>query len=390
MTERRSQVAALDGLRAVAVLLVVLVHSCQYAVSWAKGSESHFLAWSYYGWSFGRFGVHLFFVLSGFLLFLPYAEAIWGDARWPDWRRFYVRRMRRVGPAYWVSLLVIGAVAAAPLSDVVLHLAFLHNATGSTFHSINTVYWSMAVEVQFYLLLPVLALVVRKCRLWALAALLCVTPFTEVAIHMLEGRRAATDDALLRAVLSTPAYLTVFFEGASVAVLWVLIQRGALSGRVWSRLGLAGCLVLPAAFTFDVRVSDSFSGKLFIFWNSAIGFGFAALLLVVLTSPRVARVLSVRALTGLGLISYSVYIWHVWLYDKLFAHFLGLLGHPPALLGAGLFVVVVILPVSYASFRLLERPFHVRRPDALLVAAEPQPEPAPDSRAQPVAQSAGG
>src|SRR5258708_34565986 len=102
----------LDGLRGLAILMVALLHT-MVALNW-KGS---YLVQITAG--FGGRGVDLFFVLSGFLLFYPYAQAILTQSPWPSWQTFYIRRMRRILPAFYATtalLAVLILVAGLPLS----------------------------------------------------------------------------------------------------------------------------------------------------------------------------------------------------------------------------------------------------------------------------------
>src|SRR5215472_5489881 len=105
-----SPIPALDGLRAVAVLLVMLFHSWWYMPGQnAQGPQQGQFAINY-----ARTGVPLFFVLSGFLLFLPYARWLFGLRPRPSTWLFYKRRALRIGPAYWVSLVIL--ILVAPLT----------------------------------------------------------------------------------------------------------------------------------------------------------------------------------------------------------------------------------------------------------------------------------
>jgi len=149
-------IPALDGLRALAVLLVILFHASTFAEGNPSGNPASAIF-------YGKTGVQLFYVLSGFLLSLPYAQWFFGLRKRPSTLLFYKRRALRVGPAYWVSLLILGLATAptiASVRDVALHAVFLSNTTWLSTFSINGVYWTMAIEVQFYALLPLIWLAI--------------------------------------------------------------------------------------------------------------------------------------------------------------------------------------------------------------------------------------
>ena len=95
-------IAALDGVRALAFLLVFELHINHSGV-WTDGNNAFLSAF----FSLGATGVTLFFVLSGFLLFLPYTQALLFEKNWPQSKIYYVRRMLRIFPAYFFSLFIL-------------------------------------------------------------------------------------------------------------------------------------------------------------------------------------------------------------------------------------------------------------------------------------------
>src|SRR5437899_2513490 len=112
----------------------------------------------------GGTGVTLFFVLSGFLLFMPFAKALLFKTDWPLLRVFYMRRVLRILPAYYVSLFIIILLAYPEylhrdhFKNLFLFLTFFMDSTRATFRQINGPYWTLATEWQFYMLLPFIAL----------------------------------------------------------------------------------------------------------------------------------------------------------------------------------------------------------------------------------------
>src|SRR5581483_1443464 len=172
---QRSTIATLDGVRACAILMVIVFH-----IDWINGNYEKLWDWRSNPLASsvaiaGGTGVTLFFVLSGFLLFLPYAKALLFTGRWPLARTFYVRRALRIMPGYYLSLLVLILLTApwylqaANLPRTALFLTFLMDSSSQTFRQINGPYWTLATEWQFYMILPLLALgvllLVRRVRL---------------------------------------------------------------------------------------------------------------------------------------------------------------------------------------------------------------------------------
>src|SRR5439155_17714014 len=115
----------------------------------------------------GVSGVTLFFILSGFLLFLPYARSLVLGSDWPSARRFYLRRAFRIIPGYYVCLFLLILFTHREylhrdhLKQLGLFLTFFMDSSPATYRLINGPFWTLAVEWQFYLLLPLFALGMR-------------------------------------------------------------------------------------------------------------------------------------------------------------------------------------------------------------------------------------
>ena len=345
----------IQGLRALAVALVVLAHA---GVPYVSG---------------GYIGVDVFFVVSGFLItqILLREASITGSV---GLVRFYARRARRILPASTLVLLVTSAVAALTLSatraqevveDVLwssvfaanVHFARLDADYFEMDRALSPVqhYWSLAVEEQFYLVLPVLVLVVVAIgrRMLAAGRRYSGRVVTGVIVGLL------TAASLAWSVVDTPlspttAYFSSFTRswelGAGVllalAVPW-LTKLGRRTRLVLGAGGLAA--IVAAAFVFD-------DGTRFP--------GYAALLPVlgsvaVLAAgveqdgQGVAKALTWRPVTWIGDLSYSIYLWH-W---------------PALVLGAPLLtgddpewvektaLVGIVVALSMLSYHLVEQPF---------------------------------
>ncbi|ACL61611.1 acyltransferase family protein [Methylobacterium nodulans] len=134
----------LDGLRAIAIGLVGIEHYGGPLV------HEHFPI------SAGAVGVHLFFVLSGFLITRNLLLRLDGHSPGDVIRRFFIGRAARLAPAYYLALLVLFALGAPKVSDHIFwHLTYMSNYLAATGGPL-LVFWSLAVEEQFYLMLPLL------------------------------------------------------------------------------------------------------------------------------------------------------------------------------------------------------------------------------------------
>lgn len=227
------RVASLTGVRAVAALLVVGTHA-----AYTTGKYTH----GYWGLVGARMeiGVPMFFVLSGFLLFRPWVKAAATGSPWPSLSRYARNRVRRIMPAYVVTVLIAYVLyhyrEAGPnpghgwlglIRNLTLTQIYTDGYLGKYLHQGLTQMWSLAVEAAFYVTLPLLAyvLLVVLCRrrwrprlvLAALAGLTLISPGWLVLVHI---DRFFPDGARLW----LPTYLAWFLGGM---MLTVLQQMGA-------------------------------------------------------------------------------------------------------------------------------------------------------------------
>lgn len=323
-------IAAMDGLRGLSVLWIVLFH---YSVlrdaaadPWAAALRdtpgiASFVA-------HGPYAVDLFFLISGFLLTLPWIARAHHGAPAPDTRRFYVRRIRRIVPAYYLHLAVLFA-GVMPLlhgmgwwrSDLyvymlnaVAHALFVHNLSPLTSGSlgVNGALWTLAIEAQFYLLLPVLAPLFVRAPWRALAAATAVSAAwiagshhgfdALVRWHLEIGRHWHWDESSIRRLLAIqfPAYLAHFALGATMARLWFL-HRDEASPQ-WRTVLFGASVGILAAIVAGWRPLGEWG------WMVSL----TALAGVVLAAALgAAFVLERGPLAFAGRISYSAYLWHL-------------------------------------------------------------------------------
>ncbi|HEY5011387.1 MAG TPA: acyltransferase family protein [Acidimicrobiia bacterium] len=340
----------LDGLRAVAVYLVVAFHS------------------RLPGFRGGFVGVDVFFVLSGFLVtrILMRDLASRGHI---EWRRFYSRRVRRIVPPALVVLVVTMfayAAIATPLevfdarggfSAAFFYFAnwyFLHQATDYFAANVNTNpvlhFWSLAVEEQFYLLWPpILAGLYAVSgragtrRWWVMRIAVVAT----AAASALEALHLGGSN-LSRAYYGTDTRAYQLLAGAALALTPQLFRVGAAAARRRRVASAVAALALGAV----LLLATSLGGLGAISRGVLVALA-ASIAIVALENARggvAKRMLSMPPVTYLGRISYGTYLWH-WPIIVLLTH----AGHRNPF---GLFVTVVLLATGLAaiSFRVLEHP----------------------------------
>ena len=376
------EIRALDGLRAVAALSIVIFHTLlfiQFEYTPLSIAVNH-------AWYYLSTGVDLFFVLSGFLLFLPYVRALLDSSPLPSARRFYRRRALRILPAYWVCLAILVAlkllVRHVPFSpgDVAAHIVLVNDSFPQFNRDYNGPFWTLAVEAQFYVLLPLMALLVaRVCGrrrspsriaggiLVLIALALVLRLIDTLVIASLPASQAITTSPGGIFVMATfgmqGKYLEVFAVGMLCALLYVLsVERKMLTTRQIRRLGLAalavtvGCMALaiPRVDLAGVMVVPGMQwGAQEIGYPLLVGLGFGGMVLAILWGGSWIRYpFEFAPMRTIGLISYSLYLWHLPIIHgdvPLFAHL------PLIVVLAGVFLV------AYLSYQFVERPFLNRR-----------------------------
>jgi peptidoglycan/LPS O-acetylase OafA/YrhL len=233
-TAHVDRVASLTGIRAVAALLVVGTHA-----AYTTGKYTH----GYWGLVGARMeiGVPIFFVLSGFLLFRPWVKSAATGALPPSVSRYARHRVRRIMPAYVVTVLIAyvlyhfriaepnpGHTWLGLIRNLTLTQIYTDGYLGKYLHQGLTQMWSLAVEASFYVLLPLLAyvLIVLICRrrwrprlmLGTLAAMTLISPAWVILVRtdhwFADGAR-----------LWLPTYLAWFLGGMMLAVLQAMHVR---------------------------------------------------------------------------------------------------------------------------------------------------------------------
>jgi peptidoglycan/LPS O-acetylase OafA/YrhL len=377
-----SRLAGIEGLRAVAATAVLTHHV--WLLSVAPGAD-HVNE----GGPVGRlatdlrFGLILFFALSGFLLYRPFAAAVLGHRPMPNVAAYARNRVLRIVPAYWVILLATAFVlqtaivhypfdigALTDVGTLAANLFLVQGYRMSTALSGIGPAWSLAVEAIFYIALPVLAVVAlrvarRRSRGPVLLAallpaglLLALGLATRLALEIKSPAPGTKWAVLLPA--SFPAQADLFAYGMAAAVIWVLANEGVIT--VSPRVRVAAASVAGLILLVVVVASDASSGAPLS--DSVVGLACATLLLVCCipgTGRRPAvRVLEAKPVVWVGLCSYSVYLWHtpvIFLLRKW-----GLDSDGPASLVACFFAALAAtLALSALTYRLVEAPALARK-----------------------------
>ncbi len=330
------RVDSLTGIRAVAALLVVLTHAAYTTGKYPQG---------YLGLVYSRMeiGVPIFFVLSGFLLFGPWVKAVVradgrrgrgsGDEPAPSVRRYAWRRVRRIVPAYAVTVVAAYLLyhfrTAGPnpghtweglFRNLTLSQIYTDDYLYSYLHQGLTQMWSLAVEVAFYVALPFLAylLLVVLCRrrwrprllLAGLAGLAMVSPAWLILVHN-------TDFLPDGARLWLPGYLAWFVGGMVLAALQPLGIRAYALACV--PLAIVSYLIVSTPIAGEPTTSPSELRE------ALFKIAFYAVISTLLVAPLAlaehgaggkqgglyAQMMGSRPMVFLGEISYEIFLIHL-------------------------------------------------------------------------------
>jgi peptidoglycan/LPS O-acetylase OafA/YrhL len=356
-------VGALDGLRAIAVAAVIVYH---FAPSVLPA---------------GFLGVDVFFVVSGFLIARLVTREI-GRSGTVALRNFWARRVRRLLPALVTVTVVVLVAAAIKFSNSEIH-DIRAQALGTLFYCANWVIifakgsyftstgrpspflhmWTLAVEEQFYVVLPLVLFAFRRVvvrhPVWTAAVALLGAFASTVWMGVLFSPTADPS----RAYLGSDSHAMGLLVGVALGVLagagspWeALGDRLRSSARVARTASLAAITAL-VAIVVVMRVADANTETLYRGGFLVFAVLCAIIVVVVATLPStpIARLLRTPWLVAIGLRSYSLYLWH-WPVRVFVTTSSGLDGF-------ALFAVRLAVSVALAeiSFRFVERPFRVGR-----------------------------
>lgn len=286
-------------------------------------------------------GVAIFFVLSGFLIFRPYALALVTDRPTQPAPAFWWRRVLRIVPAYWLALTVLWAIGNFDLgSEWWRHYLFLQPFSRYTALAGLVPAWSLSTELCFYLLIPPFAFGVRKVisarpqrsgprgRVVVLTAAVALLALIGPLARATAASWAGDDRALSFQWL--PTNLDLFGAGMLLAVasVWTTLddraleQTGSVARPAWAWWAAAGALFLAYAYLVGgVELSVGHQG-----WSwqlRQITFTLCAVLLLVPAvfgrqdHGRLRRVWTWRPLVWVGTVSYGLYLWHVGVLERL-------------------------------------------------------------------------
>jgi len=329
----------LDSLRGIAAATVLLNH-----LSNTFGDNVLLQTW-------GHSAVLLFFLLSGFVLYLSFDSA-------PNYGRFIVRRVFRLYPAYLAAVLVSFALANAlsgwpmpSLSEWFREFwahpfglgTLLRQASMVGVFDINALdppVWSLVHEMRISLVFPLLVLFVRRYPLW----LSLVTAFAVGLGGFVIGHGYQVSASWL----VTPTYLMPFAIGTLLAR-----HRAALASWLTRQSRLMKWALLGWGLAAYSAAASGYLQVLWVFGDWAVVAGASLFIMLAISSPQASAVLSLRPVRFLGRISYSFYLWHMVVLLTVFRLLSGIV----PIWALVMLTFAAAIGISTASYYLLEEPF---------------------------------
>ncbi len=407
-TKKKNAIASLDGVRAIACLLVIWFHidlithdthvwSAQPFGSVGQRILDLFLF-------FGSNGVMLFFVLSGFLLFMPFAKALLFEQTWPSGRQFYLRRVFRIVPAYYLSLILIVLfyqqkyLQPQHWLELGLFSTFLMDSTKATFVQLNGPFWTLAIEWQYYMLLPLLVLCMRSL-VWRVklahrlaATIACILAvigwglfsryWGEYFIYQHPSATFLVSRPVLDVILfftfgQGGKYLEDFGVGMLLSLFYIYVQHRSVSPTIQQTLRKlspvflgVGLFLLFAMilWSFNQRYFNAwplFNNQIFFnnyIWLEQLGFGLSfglCICALLFGFDALKRPFEWLPLRRIGTVSFSLYMWHLPLLFLFMVKIAPLLSSwPPLLIYCmyWLWALIVIIPFSFLFYIAIEKP----------------------------------
>lgn len=272
----------------------------------------------------GYMMVDLLLMLSGFLLFLPYARCLLEKAPIPALGEYYKKRAARILPSYLFCIFVILFCFALPggeyyssellWTDLLAHLSFTHNLNSLSYHStrLNGALWTLAVEVQFYLIAPFVCRAFMKQPFWTYLVMI-------LAAFLYRFCYVLPMDSYTMHLNRLPAMLDVYANGMLGALIYVTLCKYVKRNSLLSLLMSAVSVLCAVAVYYLMRGQSAESGgysaihigqMIRRFPLSAAGAAF--LVSAGLGLNGLAKIISCRPVRWLSMISYNVYIWHAY------------------------------------------------------------------------------
>ena len=364
----------LDGVRAIAVLMVFIYHA--WGMSGGPilnlfGNDLSFLL------SWGHPGVNLFYVLSGFLLFNPYAVNYYNADSPPNVKKYFIRRALRILPVYYVFLILnvlltpnIALLSIDGLKKLLINFLFLQGLFPD--QMINDVTWTLSNEVQFYIILPFIAryFVGRRSFIAFLVTVIVVITYRAICYFTYSPNTNAFDrNYYYLTEYNILGCIDNFAIGMILANILCLMKSGTHPPLI-KIIKSTKYLVWLSPLVFSLLIYTYYTGvnktnSYFSWYFFSFGFDFFLYLLysmiflyVLFYSNLFTKFLSNIYFRAIGIIGYSVYIWHLPIMRNLTTiHFISSVDGWERYVRLLSLSTLIVIPLSLFMFIFVEKYF---------------------------------
>jgi peptidoglycan/LPS O-acetylase OafA/YrhL len=315
------RLGVLDGLRGIAVLLVLWYHV--WEISWLAPP-----AWLVFLPATGFVGVHLFFFLSGFVISYPFVRAAVLGTPAPTWAHFAWRRFIKIVPSYVLSIAAAYAIGyaqvqpnASTIPDLVTHLLFVHTWFPDRYGTIDGVLWTLAVEVEFYCIFPLVWACFKRSPWLTAGAMTAIAWIWRAALA-----QCCYETLFAQWEENLPGYLDIFAFGMLAAQVftrfgdrWRSSRASCLAPAI--AIGGAYLLIELLESLYGFSLHDQWAGVWQIDKRPLLGAAFFLMAMGSLASPRWWQILLDNPpLRFMAAISYNLYLYHQLVARELLAH----------------------------------------------------------------------
>jgi peptidoglycan/LPS O-acetylase OafA/YrhL len=347
----------IDGIRFLAISLVILFHTHGYfaaktAIKFTDSPDQYY--WLNRFLTNGDRGVELFFVLSGFILCLPFAHQYINNGKKVSLKKYYLRRLTRLEPPYFIAMTLIFILAiighvkpfAVLLPSWLASLVYAHNLVLPHSPWLTIVSWSLEIEIQFYLLAPMLF------RLLALDKTLRRVILFTATIALMVAQRLYHPPFVC--IYSFAQY---FFIGILLADFYVSDTANALVNKKWLLVPALACI--PAIVYWPIKsLPDTFDSLFYV--SLCFPFFLGLFYYIILKNDAVKKIFSYKFIPIIGGMCYSIYLLHYTIIS-IFGRYTGQLHftdyYVPNLILQTVLLTIPVLALSSVFYFYIERPF---------------------------------
>ncbi|MGL5256617.1 MAG: acyltransferase family protein [Proteocatella sp.] len=323
----KNNIGELDGLRGIAVLMVFIYHVLGSIGTSSLGVLGHnimpLLMW-------GHMGVNLFYILSGFLLFLPFAKAYYTSAE-IDLKEYFTKRALRILPAYYfyiiVHTLLINSqlISADGIKILLGNMFFLQNFKILNLQTINPVTWTLVVEVQFYILLPFIYKFFVGKKIWKPLGIsfILVTIYRLIVFLTLKPSMAGID---WNYYTYSEYNILGCFDNFAIGMIIANMYIG--KNYIFSEDKIDKFVKISNKLVYFIPIAIAMLGYNYYYWRftksvtHSIYFSFlfdasfymamsVFLILILFSENKVKLIFNNILLRIMGVAGYSIYLWHL-------------------------------------------------------------------------------